>query len=388
VRIAAAAALVLAAVAAGCDAAGPDELDAGQREELTAEVTRLAADADAGVVVQLVSAEAADTIAAGPAGPRGGSLDGTQAFRVASLTKLVTATVALQLAEDGQVELDAPVVDVLGERIPRFEHGSSITLRQLLAHTAGLPQDPDEDRYARAVLPRVRFDDDVAALDCDDVAAIDHPELTDPRARFAPGADRAYSNVGYHLVGDVIETVTGRTYEQEVRDRILDPLELTDSWFDCAEPPRTELAGGLHPPGHGPIEVPGQGERSLDVTDLHRDTWAAGGLLATAADMATFARALFDGELFDDPDTLEQMLTGAPNLAPVLGEDHGLGVQLDGDVVGHSGSLLGYTSLLRHDLDTGVTLVVLAGTSPPAAPGEARLTTRVAEQVRRTADLG
>ena len=91
-----------------------------------------------------------------------------------------------------------------------------------------------------------------------------------------------------------------------------------------------------------------------DVTELHESVgWSAGGLVSTASDLVTFARGLFGGALFDDPESLVAMTTPAP------GSSYGLGVMLQGDYMGHAGDIAGFRSVLNYAPEFDTVVVML-----------------------------
>jgi D-alanyl-D-alanine carboxypeptidase len=137
----------------------------------------------------------------------------TDRFRIASISKILTATVVLQLVEDGELKLDQPVArqlaDYVGVRVT--DPGvAAITVRQLLSHTSGLST--YDDLFFGA-----------GADSCRTAAAVGLTgNLVAP-----PGTRYVYSNLGFCLLGLLIEQVTGRPYEVEVRKRLLEPLGIT-----------------------------------------------------------------------------------------------------------------------------------------------------------------
>jgi D-alanyl-D-alanine carboxypeptidase len=342
-------------------------------------VERWAGEAAAGGVVAWIETPAGhQTLAAGPADAAGEvELTGQEAFRIASITKVFTATVALQLAEQGVLELDAPIAEVVPEAAALLEHGDQITLRQLLGHTAGLPDQRNLDPWA----VHAEASDGGVTVDCDDVEP--HVLLREELDALAePGTEFSYSGNGYFLAGEVIEAVTGQRLEDVYRERILEPLQMNDTWLDCLEEPRAELARGLHPPGVDHPDVvsfplPGPDDEVLDVSGLGRHAWASAGLVSTAEDVGVFARALFTGELFDQPDTLEQMLTPGP--VPFFGLGVELGDRQGRDTVGHPGQLPGYNSRLAYHREHEVTIVALSNQTPN--PHRTALATLLAEQL-------
>ena len=97
---------------------------------------------------------------------------------------------------------------------------------------------------------------------------------------------------------------------------------MTSTFLDCYEEPLTDVVHGYM----------GFGDTMTDVTDLHESIgWSAGGLVSTAPDLIAFARGLFGGDLFDNPESLTEMTTPAP------GSSYGLGITLQYDDVGHAG---------------------------------------------------
>ena len=186
-------------------------------------------------------------------------------YPVASLTKPITAVAVLQLAAEGRLDLDAPVADVLPEFTvqPRFPDAPPITPRHLLTHHAGLAQ----DRLAGAVgaaPPPFR-----SVL----------PWLAAEPPSFAPGEIFSYSNLGFDVLGAVIEAVEGEPYAAAMTRRVLGPLGMKTASFarDPSRPLATGYALGAPRP---PVEV--------------RDTPAVG-LYASATDLAALARMVLSG---------------------------------------------------------------------------------------------
>lgn len=247
-------------------------------------------------------------------------------FRIGSITKIYVGVVLVQLAGEGRLELEDPVA----WHVPWAPHGERITVHQLLTHTSGLP-DHVSDLAFLSDLERPWTAEEMVAL------------VADQPLRFAPGSAYAYTNAGYVLLGEVIAAVTGRPWGEAVVERILEPLGLTRTFVPSVTPSPETVRGYL-----------GVGPDPLDVTDrMHPvNPHAAGEIVASAADVARFGRALFvDGVLLDEAD-LDRLLT-----PPTLGDgpsSYALGVALtargDDVLVGHSGSTMGFQSRL-HVLD-------------------------------------
>ena len=146
-------------------------------------------------------------------------------------------------------------------------------------------------------------------------------------ANFEPGAQWRYSNTNYTLLGMVIEAATEMPLAEAYRTHIYEPLGMTSTFLDCYEESLVDVVHGYT----------GVGDTMTDLTELHEFVgWSAGGLVSTAPDLFAFARGLFGGALFDDPESLVAMTTPAP------GSSYGLGITLQADYMGHAGYIGGF----------------------------------------------
>jgi D-alanyl-D-alanine carboxypeptidase len=129
-----------------------------------------------------------------------------------SMSKTITAVAALQLIETGRVGLDDPVE----QYVDSLPYGPSVTVRQLISHTSGIPN-PIPLGWVHTPDHHLNFNEDAA------LAAVlrDYPSLS-----FAPGAKYAYSNIGYWLLGKVVERASGETFSSYVTEQILQPLTI------------------------------------------------------------------------------------------------------------------------------------------------------------------
>lgn len=277
------------------------------------------------------------------------SMQPDDAFRIGSITKMFTATIMLQLQEEGILTLDDLLSKWLPDIAAGLPYGDQIVLRQLLNHTAGVFNYTDDDQLIEQYI-------------ADPYQAVDIQMITDRvieinEAVFEPGTDWAYSNTNYILAGLVIEAATGSTYDAELRRRILDPVGMAHSFLGDVEDPVAELV-------HGYTEIDGE---QTDVTEWNVQwTWAAGGLVSTPSDMALFIRALFKGDLFAEADSLDQML----DIAPTRDDHYGLGIgkmvvhgwedsDLVDDMWGHGGGVPGYLSILIYARDADLVVIAL-----------------------------
>ncbi|HXH34477.1 MAG TPA: serine hydrolase domain-containing protein [Plantibacter sp.] len=274
--------------------------------------------------------------------------------RIASNTKMFVATLVLQLVEEGKVALDAPVDTYLpglitGDGID----GTRITVRQLLQHTAGLPEYADQiaaDAFGAQELY-------ISPHDMLDVA------LAKP-AVFAPGQRWEYSNTNYLVLGLLIEGVTDRALAQQIDERIVHPLDLEHTYFPA--PGERQLRGD-HPHGYHAKKV---GDLR-DITALDTSfAWSAGALVSTPHEMNVFMKALLDGELLN-AQSLAEMQTTVPAGDELWPEaSYGLGLQsyplsCGGVAWGHGGDIPGTQT--RNAVGPDGTAVSIAVTSLPWA---------------------
>jgi D-alanyl-D-alanine carboxypeptidase len=261
-------------------------------------------------------------------------------FRIASISKVLTATVVLQLVEEGKLELDQAVGRLLGEHldVAVTDPGvAAITVRQLLSHSSGL------SGYRNLFFGG-------GADSCESAARIGLAGgLAVPPAR-----QFVYSNFGYCLLGLLIEQTTGRPYETEVRERLLEPLGITGM----------RLAGTIDP---FPNEVQ---HPSVPTRNYMEVLGAAGGWVATPADVVKIVDALDPAKPGWHPlsrRTLKMMRRPVRNVNYRQPYDHwyglGLIVSADGSW-GHTGTVENAHAMVLARPD-GVTWSVLVSGEYP-----------------------
>ncbi len=257
--------------------------------------------------------------------------------RPASISKLFTATALMRLCEQGRVDLDVPVTTYLPDFAPHNPFGGDITLRQLLGHRAGLVREPPVGHY---------FDPGEPSL-----AATVH-SLNDTRLVFAPGSTFKYSNPGPAVVGQVIANLTGRPFEDAVRELVLEPLALRDSDFA----PRRDLVARQ---AHGVMWT-------YDGRDIPTPSFAFGfgpaaNLRSTVVDLVHFARSWFPfaEQRVLRPDTQARMweLPEGQSDGCVLG--FFVSRFVEHHQVGHDGAVYGFASALRALPEQGLAVAVV-----------------------------
>jgi CubicO group peptidase (beta-lactamase class C family) len=309
--------------------------------------------------------------------------DAGTVFRIASMTKSFTAATVLALRDEGALRLDDPAEDYVGElrglRLPSADSPRP-TIRQLLTMTGGFPTDDPWGDRQQGLDPAV-----FGALLRGGV-----------RLAWAPGTRFEYSNLGYAVLGRVIEAVTGAGYADAVRGRILAPLGLASTGFEAAEFRPDRLARGYQRGASGWAELPFDG---------HGAFAPMGGIFSTVADLtrwaAGFAAAFPPGDGPPDGHPLSRAsrrlmqlpqiaITGwsvgsYPDAATI---SYGLGLFVEespvhGTLVQHSGGYPGFGSQMRWHLATGTGAVVLGnGTYAAAGQLAAAIVTEVLRQLR------
>jgi CubicO group peptidase (beta-lactamase class C family) len=289
-------------------------------------------------------------------------------FRIGSVTKLFTAVAVMQLVEEGRVDLDAPANDYLRayRLVPARASFRPATIRHLLTHTAGIPEvvhvsdllhpgwGPFGARPAELSVPFGRRLPSLAQYYGGGL-----------RVAVEPGTAFQYTNHGFATLGQIVEDVSGIPREQVFRERLFEPLGMTDTDIVRSERVAARLATGYAFGRRGPQPVP------------DRD-WicgpGAGGIYSTPRDMARFVSALLAGGANErgrvlEPATLTTMFE--PHYQPDLRlPGRGLGF-VRGDagghlVVGHDGLLPGFDAALLLAPADGVGILALTNGSPGA----------------------
>jgi D-alanyl-D-alanine carboxypeptidase len=253
---------------------------------------------------------------------------GPPRFFAYSITKSFIAALVLQLQEEGRFGLD----DALARFAPEVPQAGRITLRELLNHTAGLPDYGALPAYHAAIRERP-----AAPWSFDEFASHTFARGLDRE----PGARFAYSNPGYALLRRLVERETGQTLREAIALRIAGPLGLRDS--EVAED-LADLAGLV--PAESGFGLPG-GPR-LDVRRHYHPGWVWHGVLtSTPEDVARFYEQLFAGALLS-AESLREMTALVPVEAPGRTDEPGYGLGLMGlrgrSVYGHNGGGPGYSA--------------------------------------------
>ena len=286
-------------------------------------------------------------------------------FRAASNTKTMTAAAIVQMVQEGRLGFDDPISRYV-EGVP---DGDRITIRQLLKMRSGLFNLTDAPELAQSL-----DDDPDKVWTADEILGLAFKRPPD----FAPGAEYAYNNTNYYLLGLVAEKIDGKPLAAVLQDRLFGPLAMKDTVL-----PAPELNALPEPFAHGYL----YGSASYALVDApypadlvaaakagklapNDDTFqnpsayfAAGAVVSTADDLATWMRALVGGKVFDAATQKDWL---ASPEAPVPGEPsmqkYGYGILTLGwggnTIYYHEGEMPGYQSFMGYDPANEMTLVI------------------------------
>jgi dipeptidyl aminopeptidase/acylaminoacyl peptidase/CubicO group peptidase (beta-lactamase class C family) len=275
-------------------------------------------------------------------------------FQIGSMTKVWTATIAMQLVDEGKLDLDAPIVDVLPElELADQDVRAKLTMRHLLTHTSGIDGDV--------------FDDTGRGDDCLEryVALLAEAAQNHPLE-----ATWSYCNSGFVLVGRVIEKLTDGTWDAAIRERLVGPLGMTHT----GTLPEEAL---LHSAAVGHVSEDGSEPQRAPAWGLPRALGPAGLVNSTPADVLAFARMHLSGGLAPDgtrilsESAVSAMAEHQADLPDkyTLGDSWGLGwIRFGWDgrrLIGHDGNTIGQAAFLRVLPDEGLAVTLLTNGGNP-----------------------
>lgn len=280
----------------------------------------------------------------------GASVRSTNAtpYVVGSISKTFIAAAIMQLDDEGALSVD----DRLSTWLPDYPRAADMSLRQLLAHTAGVFNYFEHSSYSRKVFNTMKTHLWTPGEILTQFVSAPY---------FAPGAGFRYSNTGFILLGLVIQEVTGKALDDVLRERFFTPLGMTGSYFQYRQPGPSSSAHGYLLKADGTV-------RQISDTTNYRPqisaatvAWAAGGVVATARDIARWGDALY-GDLGVVSDTALAEMTDY-DYSTYARDTYGLGTRTriyNGQrMFGHTGSLRGFAAAMWHFRDLDLTVVVL-----------------------------
>jgi CubicO group peptidase (beta-lactamase class C family) len=268
-------------------------------------------------------------------------------FQLGSISKVWTATLVMQLVDEGKLHLDAPIVEVMPElRLGDPGVAAKLTMRHLLTHTSGIDGDI--------------FTDTGRGDDCLEKYAA---ALAEAAQNHPLEATWSYCNSGYSLAGRVVEKLTGGTWDAAVKERLVTPLGLTQTVTLPEEALLYRAAMG---------HLTDEGEQvPAPVWGIPRSAGPAGAIVATVAELLLFARMHLNGGAAADGTRVLSAESAAAMAAHqvelpdkhTLGDSWGLGwerASWDGHrLIGHDGNTIGQASFLRILPEQGLAVTLL-----------------------------
>jgi CubicO group peptidase (beta-lactamase class C family) len=252
-------------------------------------------------------------------------------FRIGSVTKQFTAMAIMMLAERGKLNVNDPACKYLTDCPAAWQ---SITVKNLLTHTAGVPNYTSFPDFAKT-----------AALPATSAEMIGR--FRDKPLDFAVGEKYAYSNSGYYLLGAIIEKVSGKSYADFLQENIFTPLGMRQSGYDVSARVIKNRASGYAKQGGEFVNA-----SYMDMTL----PGAAGAIYSTTGDMLLWDQALYTEKLVSRK-ALDETFTPVKSN---YGYGWSIGKQFDRQVIGHGGNIFGFASHITRFPADKITVIVLS----------------------------
>jgi CubicO group peptidase (beta-lactamase class C family) len=264
-------------------------------------------------------------------------------FSTGSTFKFVTATAVMQLVEKGDITLDTPLNDIVAAELA-IEGADDVTLRHLLSHHSGL-----------------RGPVNIVPLWSREAPMSPESLLSKTERVDEPGTEFRYCNECYALAGHVIETVSGRAYDEYVAENILRPLGVDIEMASIPSPQMVEhLALPYNLAGNAPVPI-GQ---------VRYDVFAAGDIYLRPADMARFLAAQLRGGVYGDARIISEASAEEMRRRQFDGRNYGLGVGMadfNGHaIINHSGGIPGFNSRMVGEPETGHGVYIMSNSGQSA----------------------
>ncbi len=263
-------------------------------------------------------------------------------FQIASITKQFTALLILQLVAENKLDLHKPISTYLPD-YPK-ENGNQITIHHLLTHSSGLERDAskDEKKYKK---PKDMVN-----------------QFAESPLKFIPGERFEYSNSGYTLLGYIIETITEKSYEEVLKDRIFTPLNMKNSGFYKHRPLLKNMSSGYNKSWGNYFNI--------DYSD-ESSAYAAGGIYSTVEDLFLWDQAVNTETLL--PKKYLDLLFTKHIIDSEEGGHYGYGWEFKEksignttsiiETVGHSGRISGYRALYTKIQSSNSAIILLNNTN-------------------------
>jgi D-alanyl-D-alanine carboxypeptidase len=309
-------------------------------------------------------------IAVGQIGASDKEITSQYRFRTGSITKTFTATIILQLLEEGFLKLEDSFLNYFQNDTTRnilsdvlfcdtINCTSHITIKNLLQHKSGLRDCFADDELFFADIKKYPNRD----WNWKHILETYYKSQLHTKGVFKPGESFYYSDTNYVLLAVLIEEITNKKYHKVLEERILNPLSLHDTYLEFHQNKK----------GSTPIVFPYHGSNSLENVNTSFD-WGCGGIVSSTRDLTVFMRSLLTGKLFNDIKTLKQMINFEDDSiisSPKKGAiKYGMGIQqkkIRGHhFIGHN-SAYGGMVFYHVESDTSLVLAINQVTAPHKA---------------------
>lgn len=269
-------------------------------------------------------------------------------FNLASVSKPITATAILILAEKGRLSLNDPAHKYVPEMKNWYKGADRITIKHLLWHTSGLP---DYEELADDYFEQSEQEDPIQDFVDNSMIRAMFSDLR-PEPLFYAGEEFSYSNTGYLLLADIVEKVSGQSFQVFLQQNLFRPLAMNSSSVCTAKNQPANKARGF--------EREGEERYEYDVEYLD-GVYGDGNICSTADDLLKLDRALRKGTLLGTEGASSALEPGNLNNGDPI--DYGYGWELQEGVSFHTGSWTGFRTYFIRYIDEGFTIIVLDNSS-------------------------
>ncbi len=256
-------------------------------------------------------------------------------FRIGSLTKQFTSMLIMQLVENGEIGLNEKIKD----RMPELHLENNATVEQVLNHTSGIKDYTELDYKCSSGKGQIK---PLEFAMC----------FNTLESEFPPGTALSYSNTNYYLLGLLIEKVTSKSYEENLKEHILNPLQMTDTGYSILDP--TRFAQGY--------KKVGENLREANIEDINL-AYTAGGMYSTVEDLYKWNLALSSDKLISKKNR-ELIFRENANVDPgyygfgwFVDEDH---YEFKDHRAFHEGGINGFSACIDRYLNSRVCIIVLS----------------------------
>ncbi len=265
-----------------------------------------------------------------------------------STGKTFMAVLTMILVQEGVLSLDEAIPQYVGNTswFKKLTNGEKIKIKHLLSHSSGIRDYPGTFAFTRKMIWRVIRYGSAKFSPEELIQMVQHK-----KARFEPGRGYGYTDVGYLILGRVIESATGKSYYELLDEKILKPFELTQIHFQNESVLKNVAMGYM---ANSPV-INKDGKMKFDPSS----EWTGGGLITNPTMLVEFYGKLVDGEIIEKEMLQKMIFEGWKNPdTPNFHYGYGLFVYKEGESFGHGGLWPGYRTHVAHFSESGITVAI------------------------------